>query len=122
MDELRGRSEPQAMGRVILAHLGSGASMAAVHRGKPVDTTMAFTPTAGLVMGTRPGDLDPGLLVYLMRAEGLSPERLDDWLNRECGLLGLSAFSAEVRDLLGARQKDTRAAESIALFSCQPRK
>jgi acetate kinase len=96
--------------------------MAAVHAGRPIDTSMAFTPTAGLVMGTRPGDLDPGLLVYLMRAEGLSPESMDDWLNRECGLLGVSAFSADVRDLLGARQKDTRAAEAIELFCYQSRK
>jgi acetate kinase len=96
--------------------------MAAVAGGRPVDTSMAFTPTAGLVMGTRPGDLDPGLLVYLMREQKFTPEQLDDWLNRDCGLLGVSAFSADVRDLLGARQKDTRAAEAIELFCYQARK
>jgi acetate kinase len=122
LGELQRIAPREAAGRAIFAHLGSGASMAAVQAGRPIDTSMAFTPTAGLVMGTRPGDLDPGLLVYLMRAEGLSPETLDDWLNRECGLLGVSAFSADVRDLLGARQKDIRAAEAIELFCYQARK
>jgi acetate kinase len=122
LGELQRIAPREAAGRVIFAHLGSGASMAAVAAGRPTDTSMAFTPTAGLVMGTRPGDLDPGLLVYLMRAEGLSPATMDDWLNRECGLLGVSAFSADVRDLLGARQKDTRAAEAIELFCYQARK
>ena len=68
-----------AQGRVLLAHLGSGASMAAVCRGRPIDTTMAFTPTAGLVMGTRPGGLDPCLLVYMMRVQKMSPEQMDAW-------------------------------------------
>jgi acetate kinase len=112
----------EASGRVVFAHLGSGASLAAVHAGRPIDTSMGFTPTAGIVMGTRPGDLDPGLLVYLMREQDLSPEQLDDWLNRECGLLGVSAFSADVRDLLGAEAKDLRASEAIDLFCYQVRK
>jgi acetate kinase len=120
--ELQRIAPREAAGRVVFAHLGSGASMAAVQAGKPLDTSMAFTPIAGLVMGTRPGDLDPGLLLYLMRTEGLSTEQMDDWLNRKCGLLGVSAFSADVRDLLGARQKDTRAAEAIELFCYHARK
>jgi len=122
LDELRRLAPREAVGRVVFAHLGSGASMAAVAAGRPIDTSMAFTPTAGLVMGTRPGDLDPGLLVYLMREQKFTPERLDDWLNHDCGLLGVSAFSADVRDLLGARQTDMRAADAIELFCYQARK
>jgi acetate kinase len=122
LDALRRIAPREASGRVIFAHLGSGASLAAVRGGLPIDTSMAFTPTAGLVMGTRPGDLDPGLLVYLMREQNLLPERLDDWLNRECGLVGVSATSSDVRDLLAARDKDPRAAEAIALFCYQAKK
>lgn len=111
-----------ASGRVIMAHLGSGASMAAVHRGKPIDTTMAFTPMSGLMMGTRSGDLDPGLLIYLLTAGKLSTEQLDDVLSKECGLLGVSETSGDMRDLLAARGSDERAAEAIDLFCAQARK
>jgi acetate kinase len=111
-----------ARGRVILAHLGSGASMAAVHDGKPIDTTMAFTPTAGLVMGTRPGDLDPGLLIYLMRMEKRTPEEMDDFISHRCGLLGVSQTSADMRDLIERRSTDVRAAEAVDLFCYQARK
>jgi acetate kinase len=105
-----------ARGRVILAHLGNGASMAAVRDGKPVDTTMGFTPTAGLVMGTRPGDLDPGLLAYLMREERLNADQVDDLVNRRCGLLGVSGSSSDMRDLLAWQKTDPRAAEAVELF------
>ena len=111
-----------ANGKVILAHLGSGASMAAVHRGKPIDTTMGLTPTAGLVMGTRPGDLDPGLITYLMREEKLTPAEMDDFLNQHCGLLGVSETSSDIRDLLARRGSDVRAAEAVELFCYQARK
>jgi acetate kinase len=121
MQEL-GRIDPAgAGGRVVLAHLGSGASMAAVSGGKPVDTTMAFTPTAGLMMGTRCGDLDPGLIVHLLRTEKLSADQLDDWLNKQCGLAGVSASSGDLRDLLARRASDQNAAEAVALF-CQSAK
>jgi acetate kinase len=122
LGELNRIAPREASGRIVFAHLGSGASLAAVHAGRPIDTSMGFTPTAGIVMGTRPGDLDPGLLAYWMREQNLSPEQLDDWLNRECGLLGISAFSADVRDLLGAEAKDVRASEAIDLFCYQARK
>src|SRR5207249_3713599 len=79
-----------ANGRVVLAHLGSGASMAAVRGGRCLDTTMGFTPAGGLVMGTRTGDLDPGVLIHLARTEGLSADQLDDLVNRRSGLLGVS--------------------------------
>ncbi|MDB5296069.1 MAG: acetate kinase [Phycisphaerales bacterium] len=123
MEELGRAAGPGAAeGRVILAHLGSGASMAAVRGGRPVDTTMGFTPTAGLVMGTRPGDLDPGLLTYLMRREGLTPEQADRLINERCGLLGVSGTSSDMRDLVGRRGGDVRAAEAVELFCYQARK
>ena len=122
MTELRRvAGDAAADGKVILAHLGSGASMAAVSGGKPFETTMAFTPLAGLVMGTRPGDLDPGLLVYLMRVEKLSAEQLDDLLSHDCGLKGVSETSSDMRDLWSGRVGDGRAAEAIDLFCYRAR-
>jgi acetate kinase len=111
-----------ADGRVILAHLGSGASMAAMKNGKPIDTSMSFTPTAGIIMGTRPGDLDPGLLVYLIRSEKLSADQLDDLLNKKSGLLGVSDTSPDMRDLLQRRAADTRADQAVELFCYSARK
>jgi acetate kinase len=122
MEELARIAKPQAAGRIILAHLGSGASMAAVRGGKPIDTTMAFTPTAGLVMATRPGDLDPGLLVYLMRVEKLTPEQMDEFINSRCGLLGVSETSGDMQDLQKRQAGDPRAAEAVELFCYQARK
>ena len=120
LEELAGKAAAQ--GRVLLAHLGSGASMAAVRAGRPMDTTMGFTPTAGLVMGTRPGDLDPGLLVYMMRVQRMAPEQMDDFISRRCGLIGLSQTTADMRDLLARRPTDVRAAEAIDVFCYQARK
>jgi acetate kinase len=123
MDELRRTAgDAAADGRVILAHLGSGASLAAVRHGKPIDTTMAFTPTAGIVMGTRPGDLDPGLLVYLARVEHCTPDQLDDLISHECGLAGVSGGTSDVRDLLARRATDRNAADAIDLFCYSVRK
>jgi acetate kinase len=118
----RAAGREAAWGRIIFAHLGSGASMAAVHHGQCLDTTMAFTPTAGLVMGTRTGDLDPGVLIYLMRNEGMNAEALDELVNRKSGLLGLSETSADVRDLLARRATDKRADDAISIFCYQARK
>lgn len=111
-----------AKGRVILAHLGNGASLAAVRGGKCIDTTMAFTPAAGLVMSTRSGDIDPGLFVYLTRAEGMSAEQLHEMVNAKSGLLGISETSSDVRDLLKREKRDVRAAEALAVFCYQARK
>ena len=122
LEELRRIAPAAAEGRVIFAHLGSGASLAALHRGKPVDTTMAFTPTAGLVMATRPGDLDPGLLLHLMRIGNLSIDQADDLINTKCGLLGVSETSTDMRDLVARRAADPRAAEAVALFCYQVKK
>ena len=111
-----------AQGQVILAHLGSGASLAAVQGGRCIDTSMAFTPTAGLPMATRSGDLDPGIAAHLSRTEGMTAERFYDMANHECGLLGISETSGDMRDLLAAEATDVRAAEAVAYFCYQTQK
>jgi len=111
-----------AHGRVILAHLGNGASMAAVLDGRSIDTTMAFTPAAGLMMSTRCGDMDPGLVAFLARSEQMSAAQFDRMVNHESGLLGVSGSSSDMRDLLARESGDTRAAEAVALFCYQARK
>jgi acetate kinase len=122
MDALR-RTDPAAVaGRVIIAHLGNGASMAAVQRGIGVDTTMGLTPTGGLVMGTRSGDLDPGVLLYLLQAQGMSPAEVNTLVNKRAGLLGVAGRTADMRDLLNQESHDPRAAAAIALFCYQARK
>jgi acetate kinase len=123
MQELRRLRDPAAShGRVILAHLGSGASLAAVKDGQSMDTSMGFTPTAGLVMGTRSGDLDPGLMSYLASADAMTPAKFQTLVNHESGLLGVSETSADVRDLLERESDDPRAAEALALFCYQAKK
>ncbi len=100
-------------GRVILAHLGNGASLAAVRDGRSIDTSMAFTPAAGLPMSTRSGDLDPGVLTFLATSESREPADLQKMVNHESGLLGISETSSDVRDLLAREREDVRAAEAI---------
>jgi len=111
-----------AQGRVILAHLGNGASLAAVRDGKSVDTSMSFTPTAGVPMSTRSGDLDPGLIWYLARTEKMSTKQFHEMVNFQSGLLGVSETSSDMRDLLDCETRDVRAAEAIALFCYQVKK
>jgi len=111
-----------ARGRVILAHLGNGASMAAVREGKSVDTSMAFTPTAGLVMSTRSGDIDPGLVAYLARSEDVSPQEFYEIVHAHSGLRGISETSSDMRDLLEREPSDERAADAIAIFCRQAKK
>jgi acetate kinase len=123
MQELARVGDPAAgAGRVILAHLGSGASLAAVKNGRCIDTSMGFTPAAGLVMGTRSGDLDPGLMSYLAMTDAMTAERFQVMVNHESGLLGISESSADVRDLLDREAGDPRAAEALALFCYQAKK
>jgi len=123
MEELLRLGDPAATrGRVILAHLGSGASMAAVRDGKSIDTSMGFTPASGLMMGTRPGDLDPGLMGYLTRAGQMTEAQFQEMVNHESGLLGVSETSSDARDLLARESEDARAAEAIALFCYQVKK
>jgi acetate kinase len=109
-------------GRIILVHLGNGASLAAVHDGKPIDTSMGFTSASGVMMGTRCGDIDPGLVAYLARADGLDADGFDALVNKQSGLLGVSETSADMRDLLLHEANDPRAADAVSLFCYQIRK
>jgi acetate kinase len=109
-------------GRVILAHLGNGASMAAVLDGRSIDTSMSFTPVSGLVMGTRSGDLDPSLVSYLARTERMSTKQFYEMINHKSGLLGVSETSSDMRDLLAHEAHDVRAAEAVALFCYHAKK
>ncbi|HKI72016.1 MAG TPA: acetate/propionate family kinase, partial [Verrucomicrobiae bacterium] len=123
MQELEGVAGAKAArGRVILAHLGNGASLAAVRDGKSVDTSMGFTPAAGLVMSTRSGDLDPGLVAFLGRSEQMTETQFDRMIHHESGLLGVSEISSDMRDLLAREAADVRAAEAVALFCYQAKK
>ena len=122
VEEIRRLDPAAAKGRVILAHLGNGASLAAVRHGKSVDTSMGFTPTSGLVMSTRTGDLDPGVGYYLARSERMTAARFQRMVSHESGLLGVSGTSSDVRDLLAREARDLRAAEAIELFCYQARK
>jgi acetate kinase len=115
-------SRPDMNGRVILAHLGNGASMAAVRDGRPVDTSMAFTPAAGFPMSSRSGDLDPDLLWYLARTGKMTLEQIHTMVNHESGLLGVSETSSDMRDLLERETTDERAADAVAMFCYYVRK
>jgi acetate kinase len=121
--EALGRLDPvAAKGRVVLAHLGNGASLTAVRDGKSIDTSMSFTPAAGLPMGTRSGDLDPGLGWYLARAEQVTAKQFHHMINHESGLLGVSETSSDMRELCAREAVDIRAAEAVALFCYQAKK
>ena len=123
MGELARCGDPAASkGRVILAHLGNGASLAAVRDGKSIDTSMGFTPAAGLMMSTRSGDLDPGLIYYLARTEKMSAVHFQRLVNHESGLLGVSEISPDLRELLAQETEDVRAAEAVGLFCYQATK
>ncbi len=111
-----------AQGRVILAHLGNGASLAAVREGQSRDTSMGFTPAGGVAMGSRAGDLDPGVAWYMMQSENLSAEQFNHLINHESGLLGVSETSSDMRDLLEHEATDVRVAEAVALFCYQVKK
>jgi acetate kinase len=111
-----------ANGRVILAHLGSGASLAAVHGGKSIDTSMSLTPTAGVPMSTRSGDIDPGLVWYLACTEQMDAKRFHEMVNFQSGLLGISETSSDMSDLLKCEAQDERAAEAVSLFCYQVKK
>jgi len=123
MEELaRVAGSETAHGRIILAHLGSGASLAAVKDGKSMDTSMGFTPASGLVMGTRAGDLDPGVAWYLIQVEKMSAAEFNHLINYESGLLGISEASSDMRELIKKQSADKRAEEAIELFCYQTKK
>jgi acetate kinase len=115
-------TQPRMHGRVILAHLGNGASLAAVRDAQPIDTSMAFTPAAGLPMSTRSGDLDPGLVGFLAQTESMTAEQFHSMVNCQSGLLGVSETTSDMRDLLAREANDQRAADAVALFCYQARK
>jgi len=106
----------RAQGRLVIAHLGNGASLAAVLDGQPLDTTMSFTPTGGLMMGTRSGDLDPGVLLHLMREKSFDHDCLDHVVNEQAGLLGVSGISPDMKILLEQKEREPRAAQAVELF------
>jgi acetate kinase len=123
MGELERLAGPKAArGRLVLAHLGNGASLAAVRDGKSIDTSMGFTPAAGIPMSTRSGDLDPGLFWYLARTEQMTGKQFHEMVHHQSGLLGVSEISSDMRDLLAREAKDVRAAEAVALFCYQTKK
>ncbi len=123
LEELERLAGPTAArGRLVMAHLGNGASLAAVRNGKGIDTSMGFTPAAGVPMSTRSGDLDPGLVWYLARTEQMGAEQFHEMVHRESGLLGVSETSPDMRDLLAREATDVRAAEAVGLFCYQVKK
>jgi acetate kinase len=109
-------------GRLVIAHLGSSSSLTAVRNGRSVDTTMGISPAGGIMMGTRSGDLDPGVYQYLARQRHLSPDGIDELVNRRSGLAGMSGLGADMRDLLAAERASPRAADAVGLFCYQCRK
>lgn len=123
LQELK-KSDPKlaAQGKIIIAHLGNGASMAAIKEGRCIDTSMGFTPIGGLIMSSRSGDLDPGVLLYMQKELGLSVDDLSRVLNKESGLRGISDFSGDMQDLLAAEGKNPFASEAIDMFCYQAKK
>ncbi len=123
MQELQGiAGTASANGKVILAHLGNGASMAAIKEGRSIDTSMGFTPASGLMMGTRTGDIDPGIAWYLLLEENLTIEQFNHVVNHESGLLAISNKSADMRDIIKNKNTDSNAAEAFELFCYQIKK
>lgn len=116
------RKSDQLMPRTIVAHLGNGASLVALVDGVSVDTSMGMTPTGGIVMGTRSGDLDPGAILFMLRSLRFSVADLEEAVDKEGGLLGISEYSADVRTLLSARTTNPKATEALEVFTYQARK
>lgn len=123
LEELRRvEGEAAAKGKVIIAHLGSGASLAALQNGKPIDTTMGMTPASGIPMSTRSGDLDPGLVLYLTQTQGYDAEHFNHMVNFESGLLGISETTADMKKLLEIEAEDERAKDAVDIFCYQVKK
>jgi len=113
---------PAARGKVVLAHLGNGSSLAAVDGGRCMDTSMGFTPIGGVVMSTRSGDLDPGVLTYIARTEGLTPAQLEDMTSHRSGLLGISGTSGDMRTLLAAEPTDEASQLVVSIYCYEIKK
>lgn len=123
LEEVAGLTAPDPVpGRIVIAHLGGGCSLTAVRNGRSVDTSMGFSPAGGIMMGTRSGDLDPGVLLYLLRKRRMSPSALSELVNRRSGLAGVSGLGGDMRDLAAAERTSPAAAEAVALFCYQCRK
>jgi len=109
--------------RIITCHLGNGASITAIKHGKSIDTSMGFTPLEGLVMGTRCGEIDPAIIPYLMKKENMSPDQVDNYLNKKSGVLGISGVSSDFRDIeQAAAEGNERAALALEVFAHKVRK
>lgn len=121
MQELRKKNEAEANGKIILAHLGSGASLAAVKDGKCVDTSMGLTPAGGITMSTRSGDLDPGI-AWLFMQQGMDAKTFSDLINHQSGLFGISGISADMKELLQLEKEHMNAALAIDIFCYQIKK
>jgi acetate kinase len=113
---------PHERATIVALHLGNGCSAVAIESGRSIDTSMGLTPLEGLVMGTRSGDVDPGIVGHLARAEGAPVAEVERWLNERSGLLGLSGRSGDLRDLLAHESTDPRAAVALEVFSYRIRK
>ncbi|MDZ4835179.1 MAG: acetate/propionate family kinase [Candidatus Melainabacteria bacterium] len=123
MDQLSAKTDLQINERkVIIAHLGNGCSMAAVQNGQSIDTTMGFSPTGGLVMGTRSGDIDPGLIAYFVREKNMSAIQFVEFVNRESGLLGLSGISSDMEELLLQEDNSEDARRALEIYCYHARK
>jgi acetate kinase len=110
--------KPIADLKLVSCHLGNGSSIAAIQGGKSIDTSMGFTPLAGVIMGTRTGDLDPAIVPFIMEKEQISVDEISDFLNKKCGVLGLSGLSSDFRDLeLAAAEGNERAAIALEIFA-----
>jgi acetate kinase len=121
MQQLQKHNEAEAKGKIILAHLGNGASIAAVKDGKCIDTSMGFTPAGGIVMSSRSGDLDPGIAWLLMK-QGMDAKQFNDIINHQSGLLGISGLSSDMQELLKHEKDNKDAALSIDIFCYQIKK
>jgi acetate kinase len=109
-------------GKAVIAHLGNGASMCAINNGQSMDTTMGFTPAGGLMMSSRTGDLDPGVMIYLLKEKNLTPDEVNKLVNHKSGLLGVSGTSTDMEDLLSREKTDERARVAVELFCYQAKK
>jgi acetate kinase len=108
--------EAAARGRLIFLHLGSGASISALAGGQPVDMSMGFTPVSGIMMSTRTGDIEPGVLIYMQQQLGLKPDEVFDIVAKQSGLLGISGQTGDMYTLLQSQHEDSAAALAIELF------
>ncbi len=122
LDSLRATDPAAASGRLIIAHLGNGASLTAIREGRSVETTMGFSPAGGIVMGTRLGDVDPGVLLFALQQERLDGDALSRLVNTDSGLQGVSQSGHDMRDLLAREGTDPRAADAVSLFCYTARK